>query len=61
MKIEKASEKLDALNEAMNCIHSVNSVRPGAVSNDTIRLIAELRVDLMDIVDEENAFVEETA
>lgn len=54
--MEKITEKMKAIQEAVNAIHTVNSMRPAAVSDDVLRLLAELRMDLLDLQDNRDGF-----
>ena len=53
MVIEKAKEKLEAIRTAESCMNSVLSVNPNAFELKTFAIIAELKMDLVDALDEE--------
>jgi hypothetical protein len=45
------SEKMQAISAAQNAFATIESIRPGAIPHETKVLLAELKVDLMDIQD----------
>ena len=53
--MEKIDEKLRALQIAVDCIHSVNSVvqENNKVDLDILRLLSELKVDVLDIQEQQ--------
>ena len=57
MTIENVQQKIDAINAAHGAFATIESIRPGAIPYETKALLAELKLDLMDILDaqEENA------
>ena len=54
--MKKIQEKMQAINAAQSAFATIESIRPGAIPQETKVLLAELKVDLMDIQDaqEEN-------
>ncbi len=58
MEIEmlNVNEKMQAISAAQSAFATIESIRPGAIPQATKVLLAELKVDLMDIKDaqEEN-------
>ena len=53
MTVEKIKEKMWAIREAENCIHSVLTVNPTAVDQSVFALLAELKMDLLDAQNEQ--------
>ena len=53
MTVEKIKEKMWAIREAENCIHSVLTVNPIAVDQSVFALLAELKMDLLDAQNEQ--------
>ena len=55
--MKKIQEKMQAINAAQSAFATIESIRPGAIPQETKVLLAELKVDLMDIQDaqEENS------
>ena len=53
MNIEKIDEKMAAIRTAENCIHSCLSVNPTAVDMQVFVTLNELKMDLLDIKDEQ--------
>jgi len=56
--MKNVQEKMQAISAAQNAFATIESIRPGAIPHETKVLLAELKVDLMDIQDaqeEENA------
>jgi hypothetical protein len=53
MKIENKSEKIKAIRVAEDCIHSVLSVNPKAVDMQVFVTLNALKMDLLDLIDEE--------
>jgi peroxiredoxin family protein len=51
MKMQKVQEKMQAISAAQNAFATIESIRPGAIPQETKVLLAELKVDLMDIQD----------
>ena len=54
MKIENVKEKMDALSEAQGAIASIESIKPNAFDPAVKRTLAELKLDLFDILDAED-------
>ena len=57
--MKNVQEKIQAINAAQSAFATIESVRPGAIPQATKVLLAELKVDLMDIqdaIDENIAF-----
>jgi len=46
--------KMQAISAAQNAFATIESVRPGAIAQDTKFALAELKLDLMDMLDEIN-------
>ena len=53
--MKNVSEKMQAINAAQNAFATIESIRPGAIPQETKVLLAELKVDLMDILDIQDA------
>jgi hypothetical protein len=53
MKIEKINEKMDAIRTAESCISTILTINPNAVDQKVFVLLAELKLDLLDILDEQ--------
>ena len=56
--MQNVRSKMQAISAAQNAFATIESIRPGAIPQETKILLAELKVDLMDIQDaqeEENA------
>jgi peroxiredoxin family protein len=53
--MQNVSKKIQAINAAQNAFATIESIRPGAISQETKVLLAELKVDLMDIQDAQSA------
>ena len=53
MLIEKIDEKMNAIRTAESCINSCLSVNPNAVDLNVFVLLNELKMDLLDIRDEQ--------
>ena len=53
MVIEKAKEKMDAIRIAESCMNSVLTVNPNAFEMKVFATLAELKMDLLDALDEE--------
>ena len=51
MQISKITEKMQALSAAQNAFATIESIKPNAIPQETKVLIAQLKVDLMDILD----------
>jgi hypothetical protein len=51
MKIENVKEKMAAITTAQGAIHSIESIRPNAFDPAVKRTLAELKLDLFDILD----------
>jgi hypothetical protein len=51
MQIVKINEKMQALSAAQNAFATIESIKPNAIPQETKVLIAQLKVDLMDILD----------
>jgi peroxiredoxin family protein len=51
MKMQNVQEKMQAISAAQNAFATIESIRPGAIPQETKVLLAELKVDLMDIQD----------
>lgn len=49
--MQKVQEKMQAISAAQNAFATIESIRPGAIPQETKVLLAELKVDLMDIQD----------
>ena len=49
--MKNVNEKMQAINAAQNAFATIESIRPGAIPQETKVLLAELKVDLMDIQD----------
>lgn len=49
--MQKVKEKMQAISAAQNAFATIESIRPGAIPQETKVLLAELKVDLMDIQD----------
>ena len=49
MKIENISLKMQALSAAQNAFATIESIKPNAIPYETKVLIAQLKVDLMDL------------
>ena len=49
--MQKVQEKMQAISAAQNAFATIESIRPGAIPHETKVLLAELKVDLMDIQD----------
>ena len=49
--MQNVQEKMQAISAAQNAFATIESVRPGAIPQETKVLLAELKVDLMDIQD----------
>ena len=49
--MKNVQEKIQAINAAQSAFATIESVRPGAIPQATKVLLAELKVDLMDIQD----------
>lgn len=54
MQIDKIKEKTEAIRKAESCIHSCMSVNPFAVPMETFVLLNELKMDLLDHLEEQN-------
>jgi len=54
MKIENVKEKMDAISEAQGAIASVESIASYTFNPAVKRLLAELKMDLFDILDAED-------
>jgi hypothetical protein len=54
MSIEKIKEKMDAIRTAESCMNSVLSVNPNVDLLNTFVLLNELKMDLLDILDEKS-------
>lgn len=53
MNIEKIDEKMAAIRTAESCINSCLSVNPNAVDLKVFVLLNELKMDLLDLKDEQ--------
>lgn len=53
MNIEKIDEKMDAIRTAESCMNSVLTVNPNAFEMKVFATLAELKMDLLDIKDEQ--------
>ena len=53
--MQNVSKKIQAINAAQNAFATIESIRPGAIPQETKVLLAELKVDLMDIQDAQSA------
>lgn len=53
MIIEKIEEKMAAIRTAESCISTILSIDPHAVDQKVFGLLAELKLDLLDILDEQ--------
>ena len=56
--MQKVQEKMQAISAAQSAFATIESIRPGAIPQETKVLLAELKVDLMDVQDaqeEENS------
>ena len=53
MIIEKIEEKMAAIRTAESCISTILSIDPNAVDQKVFGLLAELKLDLLDILDEQ--------
>jgi hypothetical protein len=53
MVIEKIQDKMAAIRVAESCIHSVLSVNPEAVDMKVFVTLNELKMDLLDALDEQ--------
>ena len=49
--MQNVQEKMQAISAAQNAFATIESIRPGAIPQETKILLAELKVDLMDIQD----------
>ena len=49
--MQNVQEKMQAISAAQNAFATIESIRPGAIPQETKVLLAELKVDLMDIHD----------
>ena len=49
--MKNVQEKMQAISAAQNAFATIESIRPGAIPRETKVLLAELKVDLMDIQD----------
>ena len=49
--MQNVQEKMQAISAAQNAFATIESIRPGAIPHETKVLLAELKVDLMDIQD----------
>ena len=49
--MENVQQKMQAISAAQNAFATIESIRPGAIPHETKVLLAELKVDLMDIQD----------
>lgn len=49
--MKNVQEKMQAISAAQNAFATIESIRPGAIPHETKVLLAELKVDLMDIQD----------
>jgi len=49
--MQNVQEKMQAISAAQNAFATIESIRPGAIPQETKVLLAELKVDLMDIQD----------
>ena len=49
--MQEVQEKMQAISAAQNAFATIESIRPGAIPQETKVLLAELKVDLMDIQD----------
>ena len=49
--MQNVQEKMQAISAAQNAYATIESIRPGAIPHETKVLLAELKVDLMDIQD----------
>lgn len=54
MSIEKIKEKMDAIRTAESCMNTVLSVNPNVDLLNTFVLLNELKMDLLDILDEKS-------
>jgi hypothetical protein len=54
MKIENVKEKMDAISEAQGAISSIESIASYTFSPAVKRALAELKMDLFDILDAED-------
>jgi len=52
--MENVNEKMQAINAAQSAFATIESIRPGAIPQATKVWLAELKVDLMDILDAES-------
>lgn len=50
--MQNVQEKMQAITAAQNAFATIESIRPGAIPHETKVLLAELKVDLMDIQDD---------
>lgn len=53
--MQNVQEKMQAISAAQNAFATIESIRPGAIPQETKVLLAELKVDLMDIQDAQEA------
>ena len=53
MVIEKIEEKMEAIRTAESCINTILTINPHAVDQKVFGLLAELKLDLLDILDEQ--------
>lgn len=51
MTIENVKEKMAAIDTAQSAFASIESIRPGAIDPGVKRTLAELKLDLFDILD----------
>ena len=49
--MKNVQQKMQAISAAQNAFATIESIRPGAIPQETKVLLAELKVDLMDIQD----------
>lgn len=53
MIIDKIEEKMAAIRTAESCISTILKIDPNAVDQKVFGLLAELKLDLLDILDEQ--------
>lgn len=54
MTIENVKQKMDAIGAAQGAFATIESIRPGAIPQETKVLLAQLKMDLFDILDAED-------
>ena len=53
--ISNPQEKLTALKTAIDCIHTINSLRPDTIDAQTLATLSELKIDLFDAIESVNS------